>query len=290
MEALDAFLPFDEARVDALAARVRAAGARAVLCDISPLGVAVAERAGVPSMLLENFTWPWLYEPFEERAPGLAVHARTLGRRLERATVHLQTEPLCARDPSADGVVGPVARRPKRSRAEVRAELGLPDDVPVVVLTMGGVAQALPFLDRLRTLPDIRFLVTGVDRTRREGNLHLFDNGTRIHLPDFLRAADAVVAKLGYSTVAEVWNEGLPMAFVTRADFRETEPMRRWVEAHLDGFEIPGEGFAEGGWIGRLPELVAMGRAERPAGADAAVERPARTVARRLRALGAGGA
>jgi len=287
VEALDAFLPFREEQVDALAKRVRAAGARAVLCDISPLGIAVAESAGLPSLLVENFTWPWLYEPYAGRAPGLAAHARRMADWFARATVHIQTEPLCAPDPGTDGVLPPIGRPPRRSRAEVRTELGIPGEAPVVVLTMGGVAQELPFLERLQELPEIRFLVTGVARTRREGNLHLFDNRTRLYLPDFLRAADAVVAKLGYSTVAEVWGEGLPMAFVTRDDFRETAPVRRWVEANLAGFEIPGATFAGGEWIERLPELLA--RAEegrRGGGAGGAGEGPRRAAARRRAALG----
>jgi len=75
-------------------------------------------------------------------------------------------------------------------------------------------------------------------------------------MPHLVRAADAVVAKLGYSTVAEVWREGRPLAFVTRPDFRETPSLREWVAARLPGFEIPGPAFGAGAWIERLPELV----------------------------------
>lgn len=266
--ALDDLLPFDEGRVEALAAAVMRSGARAVLCDIAPLGIAVARRAGLPSLLLENFTWPWLYEPLVDRAPRLALHSRELKTWFGRATAHVQTEPLCHRDPDADLVVPPIARRPRRSRTQVRAELGLEPAVPVVVLTMGGVSQELPFLDRLRRQEDVRYLVTGVERTRRDGNLYLFDNRTRIYLPDFIRAADAVVAKLGYSTLAEVWHEGVPLAFVSRRDFRETGPLRRWAADRLRGFEIPGEDFAGGRWVDRIPALLALGRTA--PGADAA--------------------
>ena len=52
--ALDDFLPFEQERIEALASRVRALGCRAVLCDIAPLGVAVAESAGLPSVLVES--------------------------------------------------------------------------------------------------------------------------------------------------------------------------------------------------------------------------------------------
>lgn len=295
VEALDALLPFDEAEVEALAATVARAGARAVLCDIAPLGIAVAERAGLPSLLLENFTWPWLYEPLAERAPALAAHARTLDRWLGKATVHVQTEPLCRRHPEADHRVPPIARPPRRSRAEVRAGLGIGPAEPVVVLTMGGVAQPLPFLDRLHELAPIRFLVTGMDRTRREGTLHLFDNDTRIYLPDLIEAADGVVAKLGYSTVAEVWSAGAPLAWVGRDDFRETGPLTAWAEANLEGFGVPAGAFSRGDWLERIPGLVERGRASGPGrpghgeGRPEGSEPPAARVAGVLSELGSAG-
>ena len=58
---LNDFLPFDEARVAELAAQVSERQCAAALCDISPLGIAVARAAGIPSVLIENFTWDWIY-------------------------------------------------------------------------------------------------------------------------------------------------------------------------------------------------------------------------------------
>lgn len=291
VDALDDFLPFDEGLVAGLADAVREAGCRAVLCDIAPLGIAVAEAAGLPSVLVENFTWPWLYEPLVARMPRLAAHVRELDGWFRRATVHVQTEPLCAPDPQADLLLPPIGRRPRSSRSEVRGRLGLSERVPVVVLTMGGVSQDLPFLKRLRELDEVHFVVTGAERTRREENLHLFDNETRIYMPDFIRAADAVVAKLGYSTVAEVWGEGAPLAFVTRPDFRETGPLRRWVQENLAGFEIPGDEFSGGRWAERIPELLALGRDPTSPRREPARDRrgPAWRLARRFSELGAAG-
>ena len=161
-----------------------------------------------------------------------------------------------ARDPAADLVVPPMGRRPRASRDDVRHSLGLPPEGPVVVLTMGGVQERLPFLERLRELEPITVLVTGAPENRQDGNLRLFHPETRLYMPDLVRAADAVVAKAGYSTIAEVWNEGRPLAFVTREDFRETEPLRAWLRSHVPGFEIPGRDFAGGDWITRVPALL----------------------------------
>ena len=290
LEALDDFPALTGRQVVELAGVLEEAGARAVLCDIAPLGIAVADHAGVPSLLLENFTWDWLYEPFHDRVPGLAEHSRLLAEWFDRAQVHLQTEPLCRLDMSADALLPPISRPPRRDRDEVRAELGIPDDESLVLLTMGGVGEELPFLDRLAGLDTMHVMATGTQDTHREGRLHCFSNETRLYLPDYVEAADGVVAKLGYGTAAEVWAARTPMAWVSRGDFRETEPLRRWAESELAGFEIAGDSFADGDWIDQLPELVALTheRDDAPGGADdpdLRVETPAHMAARHLEDL-----
>src|SRR5688500_13176797 len=51
---------FDE-RVDAEARVLRNIGVDLVVGDIPPLAFAAAERAGVRSMAIGNFTWDWIY-------------------------------------------------------------------------------------------------------------------------------------------------------------------------------------------------------------------------------------
>ena len=73
-------------------------------------------------------------------------------------------------------------------------------------------------------------------------------------------AADAVVAKLGYGTVSEVWREGLPFAWVTRPDFREMASLERFAEEELSGWLLDVEGFRAGRWIDELDALLSLPR------------------------------
>jgi hypothetical protein len=257
--ALRDFLPLHEERVSALAAKVRAMGCRAVLSDIAPLGIAVAERAGLPSVLVENFSWPWLYEPYAAHRPELKAFGDELARWTARASVHVQARPMCEPNPALEAV-DPIGRPPRDGRKEVRGTLGVPEGVPLVVVTMGGYEEDLSFLPRLEAVSDTHFLVTGAHRTERQGRVHLYDNRTPLYMPDVLRAADAVVAKLGYGMVAEVWAEGLPFAQVTRPGFREMAALEAFADEQLAGFRLSDGDFAAGAWIDRLPELLATDR------------------------------
>ena len=276
---LERMLPFDPTRVSALAGQVQAAGCRAVLCDISPMGLAVAQQAQLPSVLVENFSWQWLYASLFDRAPGLRRFSTELERWWRTADHHFQTEPLCERLPDAH-LVAPISRTALKDPGAVRRELEIDPDQSLVVLTMGGYGQGMPFLERLKEDADVAWVVTGAHETARDGNLRLFSNQTPIFMPDLLRAADGLVAKLGYGIVAEAWREGIPFMYVSRQDVREMPPLEAFVSEHLPGFEIPTGDFDGGEWIDRVPELLGLERRPRDhGGAEQVAEFVAETFA-----------
>ncbi|MCL4507154.1 MAG: hypothetical protein M1140_14195, partial [Chloroflexi bacterium] len=119
---LDAFVPFRPALVEALARQVSALGCTKVVCDIAPLGIAVAQAAGLPSVLVENFTWDWIYEGYAEQMPELRPHIETLRGVFASAGRRVQTEPVCAYQRS-DLLAAPVRRAPRRTPLEVRQKL-----------------------------------------------------------------------------------------------------------------------------------------------------------------------
>ncbi len=93
IERLDSFLPYSEALVEKLVGLC--SDCSFVLCDIAPLGIVVAKRLGIPSVLVENFTWDFIYAPALTRHPTLKKHAVFLKNISQLATHRIQTEPLC---------------------------------------------------------------------------------------------------------------------------------------------------------------------------------------------------
>ena len=103
-------------------------------------------------------------------------------------------------------------------------------------------------------------LAGGAAVRRRIGNVLLLPHRSGFHHPDLVAAADAVVGKIGYSTLAEACRAGVPFGFVPRSGFRESPILSRWLLRQGRGLRIDPAAFASGAWVRRLPELFALGR------------------------------
>jgi hypothetical protein len=237
---------------------------RLVVSDISPMGLEVARRLDVPSVLVENFTWDWIYAAYFEQAPELRAFARRSAELSALATIHIQCSPMC--EPLAEAtVVSPVSRTSELDAAKTRRALGLDDadDRPLVLLTMGGLGWELE-------LPDLGESVLfatlgGGDRLSREGNLIRLPDRSPIYPPDLIRAADAVVGKLGYSTVAECYQAGSRMGFIRRPGFPESPVLEAFVRENLQSveLEIGSAGPPTSSWLGGLSVLMTQPRGSR---------------------------
>lgn len=149
LEDLACRLPFDPAGINRLAERLNALHCQSVICDIAPLGLAAAAAAGIPSVLVENFTWDWIYQGLADSAPALSNYAQQLRPLFQSADLHIQAQPICESVSSAYQI-GPVARAFRLSAADTRSTLGLATHQPLVFISMGGRERAFHSLDDSR--------------------------------------------------------------------------------------------------------------------------------------------
>jgi len=254
-----------------LVAELREENFDAALCDISPLGLLAASVAGLPSVLVENFTWDWIYEPLVGAEPRFARWVRHLRPIFESATLRIQAEPACAPAYGEIVSVPPIARRPRASRHEVRERLGIASDRAMVLVSFGGV-EGMLFDPQAWSIPDEVEIVVpgGAAEERRIGRLVLLPHHTPLFHPDLVAASDVVVGKLGYSTVAEAVAAGTAMLYVPRPGFRESPVLERYVAERLPSAPIGLGELRSGAWLGRLPALAAARRTETPRGDGAA--------------------
>ena len=239
------YATFDE-RADVEAAALRAARADLVVGDIPPLAFAAADRAGVPSIAVGNFTWDWIYsayDAFDRLAPDAIPVIRLAyahATRALRLPLHGGFAPMAA--VTAD--IPLIARASTRDRAETRRTLGVGDDRPVVLPSFGAYGAALP-LDALRGLDRI----TVLDPAR-------VPDGYRYQ--DLVAAADVVVSKPGYGIVSECVANGTALLYTSRGRFVEydlfVDEMPRMLRCRF----LPQDDLFAGRWAGAVHALLAQ--------------------------------
>jgi hypothetical protein len=261
--ALTSFIASIPKKASDLAGKVLQSGCRMIICDISPLGIATALAAGLPAVLIENFTWDWIYEGYHAAGNGLKPSAAYFAGLYRQARFRIQTQPVC-RPQKADLTTRPVSRNPQKEIAQVRSHLGIADHTPLVLITMGGIPACLDFLDAVQRQKEIVFVVCGAHETAcSQSNLIILPEHSAFFHPDLVQAADAVIGKVGYSTLAEVYHAGIPFGYVPRPAFRESDTLSAFIESQMSGALIPEADFTSGAWIDKVPELLQLPRIPR---------------------------
>ena len=156
-----------------------------------------------------------------------------------------------------------------------RAALGLAEGERLMLVTLGGVPDRAPrFAGRPPDSGFVYALAGAAQTLRRDGPWLLLPHHSPVYYPDLLAASDAVIAKLGYSTRAEAYHEGVPFGYLPRAGFPESQILSAWARREMAAREVSPEAFLAGDWLAAaqaLLELPTQPR-RRPSGADRAAE------------------
>jgi hypothetical protein len=255
------YATYDE-RLDEEVARLAPLDVRLVVSDIPPLAMSVAERLGVPSVAVANFTWDWIYEThpgFVDGAPGVIEAIRSAYRRAALALelpfgAGFEVFPRVRQIPL-------VARRPTQSLRVTRSHFGLPASGRIALLSFGG--YGLPTLD-LSTLdcqPDWTIVSTDQStRTVSSAAIVLAEEafGGDVRYEDLVAAVDVVVTKPGYGIIAECISAGTPMLYTSRGAFREYDLLVAAMPRVLRCRFISPENLLAGRWREALDEVVSL--------------------------------
>jgi hypothetical protein len=264
IQRLSALLPFRPENLSALQMEIQSTTCRLVVCDIAPLGIAAARAAALPSVLVENFTWDWIYQGYVDEEPRFKAPIQYLHEVFSTANYHIQTEPVCTPSPASHLTTHPVSRKPRLPSGEIRRMLGISPTAKVVLISMGGIEGQYPFVQKLLDLSEINFIIPGGGQSMQaEKNLVFLPHHSNFYHPDLMGASDMVIGKAGYSTISEAYWAGIPFAYVARQRFPESPVMADFIQSSIGGFEISPDDFQKGIWIDRLPEWLVRPRIQR---------------------------
>jgi hypothetical protein len=236
------------ARVDDEVCKLRDEGTAAVLCDVPPVPLVAARRAGIPGFLMANFTWADIYAPYAKRIGGDAPRlVADLRRAYRQATVLFRTEPALRMADMAPVIEVGMVVTPGHDRGdELRKQLGLKSSDRLVYFYVGRYGQDDLGWKRLEQLGSrgIHFVGFHPAPTRTPSNLYVLPacgwTGA-----DLAASTDAMVAKAGYSTACEAMVAGTPMLYPPRTGFAEYRALDRALRAWGGGIPLSARTFAE---------------------------------------------
>jgi len=256
LRALNDFFPPQPSLIGEIAKKISTLNCVLIICEIAPLGILVAKEARIPSILVENFTWDWIYQQYAVSDNRIKQHIDYLQPIFNAVDYHIQTEPICRRH-SADLTTAPVCRKMKSTGVEIRQRLGLPGNVKMVLITTGGIPQSYDFFEELSKFRQIIFVMPGAGPVmKRVENLIILPHRSDFYHPDLVNAADAVIGKVGYSTLSEIYHGGVPFGYVARSNYRESESMVAFIKKQMPAIAVSESEFNDGNWTAKLPDLL----------------------------------
>jgi hypothetical protein len=148
----------------------------------------------------------------------------------------------------------------------VRSQLGLSPAMKMVFISMGGTPHSLPDLEMLaKRYGNIAFVIAGHGPPQvTHSNIHLLPINASLFHPDLVRSANVVIGKVGYSTIAEVYQAGVPFGYFSRPENPEMPPLLEFLKENIQGIHFTDSDYQTGAWLDHLEALLSMPHIDRP--------------------------
>src|SRR5437868_2137988 len=199
-----------------------------------------AAAAGVPSIVVSNFTWDWIYEEYREHLSSAPELIPTIQEAYRHARAAWRL-PMHGGFETFQTIVDVpfVARHARHERLETRTRLGLPaTGRRLALLSFGGYGVSDLDLPSLDCLDMWEVVVTG---TTAPGSIprgvhfiyeqDIYDRGLRYE--DLVHSVDAVVTKPGYGIISECIANETAIVYTSRGRFPEYDVLVREMQRYL---------------------------------------------------------
>ncbi|KAJ4763612.1 Galactokinase [Rhynchospora pubera] len=229
-----------------------------VVSDVVPVACRAAADAGIRSVCVTNFSWDFIYSEYVMAA---GYHHRYVVWQIAEDYSHceflLRLPGYCPMPAFRDVIDVPlVVRRLHKSRAEVRKELGISEDVKVLIFNFGG--QPAGWILKQEWLPDGWLCLVCGASENQELPPNFVKLAKDVYTPDVIAASDCMLGKIGYGTVSEALAYKLPFVFVRRDYFNEEPFLRNMLENYQGGVEMIRRDLLTGHWKPYLERALTL--------------------------------
>ncbi|XP_031255016.1 L-arabinokinase-like isoform X2 [Pistacia vera] len=229
-----------------------------VVSDVVPVACRAAAEAGIRSVCVTNFSWDFIYAEYVMAAGN---HHRSIVWQIAEDYSHCEfliRLPGYCPMPAFRGVVDVplVVRRLHKSRKEIRKELGIGEDVKLVILNFGG--QPAGWKLKGEYLPSGWLCLVCGASDSQELPPNFIKLPKDAYTPDLIAASDCMLGKIGYGTVSEALSYKLPFVFVRRDYFNEEPFLRNMLEFYQAGVEMIRRDLLTGNWKPYLERAISL--------------------------------
>ena len=253
-------------RVTAEAAMLRELKTNLVFSNVGYLPLAGAQQAGIPNVALCSLNWADIYRHY----CGADTIAAQIHGCYANADAFLRATPGMPMSSLPNLVpVSPIAAIGTNRRAELNQRLKLSSDEKLVLISLGGIASRLP-IERWPRIDGVRWLVQQSWQVRHPDAITL--ETLPMNFNDLLASSDALICKPGYGSFVEAASSGVPVLYVSRADWPESPALIAWLQQHGLCREVSRDDLEPGDVANVLEELWNAPRPEPvvPTGAEQA--------------------
>jgi len=237
-------------------------GVRLVVADAPPLACAAAARAGIPSIVISNFTWDWIYSGYPEHLPSAPELIPTIQRAYREADAAWRL-PMHGGFETFEKVVDLpfVARHATHRRADTRRALGLPLDRRIALSSFSIYgADGIDFhgLDSTRGW-DVVLTGSGDAPPTRDGMRFVHEPSlyaAQLRYEDLVAACDVVVTKPGYGIISECIANGAAIVYTSRGRFVEYDVLVQEMPRYLRCAYLDQASLFAGRWRAALDAAV----------------------------------
>jgi hypothetical protein len=239
-----------------------------IVGDITPFAFDVADRVGIPSVAVGNFTWYDIYLPYVERFPEYGAMLAEIARQYLKASVALALYPASIMSVFDKKKSMPIlGRRGVDRREEICRYFGFSAAKRLGVIYVGNFGLAGIDWKRLENFDGWEFV--GVyPLSGGPKNYHLVSKNQFMY-QDLSASADAIIAKMGYGVFSESLLNGLPLIYLPRDDFAEFPVLDAEAKRLVSGVCVDTREFCGLEWTGLLDGVVDNNRMK-PVGGDGA--------------------